>query len=456
MDALTSLLAKSEGKTLEFKRDLSSPEKLLRSLVAFANTAGGTVLVGVEDKTRRVVGIADVLDVEERIASLVADSIVPRLLVDIEIHPWRAGHVISITVHPGSFLPFHLKKAGPDEGVLIRIGSTNRRADPETIAGLKRFGASETFDEQAVPDLDSEAIDFRVASECFAPLRTLRRRDLRTLRMTTSTQGKEVPTIGGLLLFGRDRLRRFPDACVAVGRFEGTTRDRILDTRRLEAVPVRAVSEAIEFVEKHLSRELVIGRLRRSEAWTIPPVAVREAIVNAVVHADYSLRGTPIRVAVFDDRVEIASPGLLPVGLTVEDLRQGVSKVRNRVIARVFQELGLVEQWGSGVPRMLSACRDAGLAEPELDEIGTQFRVILRAATVGARPGDDTDRRILSLLIGGEGMTTSLIAESMKLSTRAVRTRLGRLVKRGLIAEVGSGPHDPRRRYVAIASRFAE
>lgn len=451
MDALARLLAKPEGKTLEFKRDLSSPDKLLRSLVAFANAAGGTVLVGVEDKTRRVLGVADVLDAEERIANLVADSIVPRLVADIEIHPWRATHVIAISVHPASVLPFHVKKDGPREGVLIRIGSSNRRADAETIAGLKRYGASETFDEQALPGLDSEAIDFRVASECFAPLRKLHQRDLRTLRLLTRWQGKDVPTIGGVLLFGRDRLRHYPDACVVVGRFEGTTRNRILDSRRIESVPVRAVDEAITFVEKHLSRELVIGRLRRSEAWTIPPVAVREAIINAVVHADYSLRGAPIRVSVFDDRVEVASPGLLPVGLTVEDLGQGVSKVRNRVIARVFQELGLVEQWGSGVPRMMSACRDVGLAEPELEELATQFRVTFRTGPLAARLGDDTERRIVQMLGGSEGMTTAIIAKAVGLSTRAVRTRLRRLVGRGLVAEIGSGPRDPRRQYVAIA-----
>lgn len=456
MDALTAHLARPEGKTLEFKKDLSSPDGLLRTLVAFANTAGGTVLVGVEDRTRRILGVDDVLDAEERIANLVADSIVPRLIADIEIHPWRSTHVLAITVHPGSALPFHLKKAGAWEGVLVRIGSSNRRADQETIAGLKRVGAGETFDEQAIPDLDSEAIDFRVASECFAPVRKLRRQDLRSLRLTTTWQGREVPTIGGMLLFGHDRLRRFPDACISVGRFAGTTRDRILDSRRLDAVPVRAVDEAIAFVEKHLSREFVIGRLRRSEAWTLPPIAVREAIVNAVVHADYSLRGAPIRVAVFDDRVEVASPGLLPVGLTVDDLRNGTSKVRNRVVARVFQELGLVEQWGSGVPRMLTACRAAGLAEPELDEIATQFRVTLRVAEGDARPEDDTERRIMAMLMGSDGLTTAVIAKAVALSTRAVRTRLSRLVERGLVAEIGSGPRDPRRHYVAIATRLAE
>ena len=125
-------------------------------------------------------------------------------------------------------------------------------------------------------------------------------------------------------------------------------------------------------------------------------MALREAIVNAVVHADYSQRGAPIRLAVFDDRVEIENPGLLPPGMTVDDLRRGVSKLRNRVIGRVFHELGLIEQWGSGIQRMSSACRDAGLPEPMLEELGSRFRL-----TLGT----------------------------------------------GLVREVGTGPQDPKRRY---------
>ena len=101
MDALASLLARPEGKTAEHKRDLTSPQSVLRTLIAFANTAGGTLLIGVEDGTRDVVGVDDVLAVEERLANLVADSIAPRLLPDIEIHPWRQTQVITATVYPG-------------------------------------------------------------------------------------------------------------------------------------------------------------------------------------------------------------------------------------------------------------------------------------------------------------------------------------------------------------------
>ncbi len=128
--------------------------------------------------------------------------------------------------------------------------------------------------------------------------------------------------------------------------------------------PVQAIEEAVSFVEKHSVRGAVISRLRRRDRWSLPPEAVREVIVNAVVHADYSQRGAPTRVAIFDDRLEVENPGLLPFGLTLEDLPLAVSKLRNRVLGRVFHELGLVEQWGSGVQRMIAACRDNGLPAP--------------------------------------------------------------------------------------------
>ena len=102
---LLELLKRPEGKTLEFKRDLSSPEGVLRSLVAFANTAGGTVLVGVEDRTRHVRGVHEPLDLEERLANLISDSIVPRLVPELELIPWRRSHVVAVQVHASPVRP---------------------------------------------------------------------------------------------------------------------------------------------------------------------------------------------------------------------------------------------------------------------------------------------------------------------------------------------------------------
>lgn len=441
------MLRRPEGKTLEFKRDASSTQGLLRTVVAFANTSGGTMLVGVEDGAGHVRGVEDPMTLEERITSLISDSISPRILPEIEILAYRNTHVVAVEVFPSQTRPHYLNRAGIDAGTYVRVGSTNRRADEALIREMQRFTRGETFDERPMPDLDSEAIDFRAASESFAHLRELGPHDLKTLRLVVSHQGRTVPTVGGLLLFGTDRLTHFPDAWIQVGRFEGTDRARILDHAELRSQLVPAIEGAIEFVGKHSRHGVDIGRVRRMERWSLPPAAVREAVINAVVHADYAQQGAPIRLALFEDRLEVENPGLLPFGLTVADLPLGVSKLRNRVIGRVFHELGLVERWGSGVQRMISACRDAGLEPPTFEEIGLRFRVTFRVERTGEPMLDSTDRSILEVLDAPEGRATREVAEEIGLSTRATRTRLAALVDLGLVRGIGTGPQDPRRRY---------
>ena len=444
---LLELLKRPEGKTLEFKRDLSAADGALRTIVAFANTAGGTLLLGVEDRSRHVRGIDEPLDLEERVANLISDSIVPRLVPELEILPWRRTQVLAVQVHPSGSRPHYLAREGIDDGVYVRVGSTNRRADRPLVDELRRFARGEGFDEQPLPDLDSEALDFRAASESFAPVRKLGRRDLEILRLVTAHQGRSVPTVGGILLFGRNRVRHFPDAWIQAGRFQGSDKSRILDRAEFRSYPVRAIEDAIGFVQKHALHGAEIGAVRRKERWSLPPVVVREAVINAVTHTDYAQRGAPIRLSIFDDRFEVENPGLLPFGLTVEDLHHGVSKLRNRVIARVFHDLGLIEQWGSGVQRMIGACREAGLGPPVFEEIATRFRVTVATAQVGRPILEKTDRAIVDALASGKGLLTSEIAASIGLTPRATRTRLARLAGRGVVREVGTGPQDPRRRY---------
>ncbi len=136
---LLDLLKRPEGKTLEFRRDLSSPDGVLRSLVAFANTSGGAVLIGVEDRTRHVRGVKEPLDLEERLANLISDHIVPRLVPELEIVPWRRSHVLAIQVYASPVRPHYIRREGLDRGVYVRVGSTNRRADRELIDELRRF-----------------------------------------------------------------------------------------------------------------------------------------------------------------------------------------------------------------------------------------------------------------------------------------------------------------------------
>jgi ATP-dependent DNA helicase RecG len=216
-------------RTLEYKRDLSSPEGVLRTFVAFANTAGGTLLISVENETKRIRGIQDVLGAEEKIANIISDGIRPRLIPDIEIIPWRKLQLIAVQIYPSNTRPHHLVRLGPEDGVFIRVGSTNRRADQTQIEELRRLNRIDSFDEQPLPEASLEDFDVQAVREAFASIRQLSPAAFRTLRLTTEYQGKSIPTIGGILLFGKDRLQRFPDAWVKAGRFKGIDRAQLSD-----------------------------------------------------------------------------------------------------------------------------------------------------------------------------------------------------------------------------------
>jgi ATP-dependent DNA helicase RecG len=329
------------------------------------------------------------------------------------------------------------RKAQARNALHRRRCSTRLRHEPgrRTPAGFESWSRTQrtvrglSFDEEPLPELNSEAIDFRVASECFAPVRQLSRADLRSMHLITTHQRREVPTVGGVLLFGVDRLRQFPDAFLRVGCFQGTDRSVIIDSAEITVSPVLAVEQALQFAQRNTRRALAIGGVHHHEAWEFPVVALREAITNAIVHADYGQRGASLRLAIFADRIEVDNPGNLLSGLTIEGIRRGVSKLRNRVIGRVFHELQLIEQWGSGVQRMISACRQAGLPEPELEEIGSGFRVTLRRERTREPQIDPVDAAILETLRDSPGASTRQIAAKAGRTPRAVRTRLARLVQ---------------------------
>jgi len=445
---IRDLLSRDEGKTLEFKENARSLGHIIKTVVALANTAGGTIVLGVRDRTKEVVGVKDALGEEERLASAIADSIRPQLLVDIQLQSWRDRELITLTV-PHSIGPHYLRAEGPDAGVYVRLGSTNRRAGPEVIAEIRRLARNVAFDEQPCPESNSEAIDFRAASEFISELALrVSQERFKTLGLLVDYQGRVVPTVGAVLLFGRNRRTLFPDAVVRCARFAGTDKARFLDQAEIDEYLPKAAESVVAFIERNTQQRVRIGRLRRAVLSEYPPSVVREAVVNALVHADYSLGGAGVQVAVFDDRIEVSNPGCLPFGLTMEAAMSGVSKLRNRVVGRVFRELGLIEQWGSGIGRMLAGCKESGLVPPRFEELGTNFRVTIYSGKDETRPRSDWQDRLTRYLTDKGQVSTLEAAELWGISSRMARSRLRELVTQGYLVPVGTGPRDPLRRYV--------
>ena len=300
-----------------------------------------------------------------------------------------------------------------------------------------------------MPDFGLEAIVSRAALELFQNQRKITAKELESFHMATRFQGKVVPTAGGLLLFGKNREQVFPDAWVQCGRFAGKDKTHIFDHTEIHEHLPLIVERILDFLKKHAMRGADLSQTRRRDLWSIPLTILREAVINAVVHADYSQKGAPIRISFFNDRIEIENPGILLPGLTVDDIRQGVSKLRNRVIGRVFKELGLIEQWGSGICRMFAEAQSLGLPEPRIDEIGMRYRFtvfLAKAISVehlepindksGLESGLEsaTSKKIL-LTISSQPLQRAEIAQSLghERVSGAVNRAIRELIKKGLI-----------------------
>ena len=356
----SELLKQSEGKTLEFKQDLSSPKSIMKSLVVFANTAGGRLIVGITDD-RQILGVEDPLLQEERLCSIIADSISPRLVPNIEMITIEEKTLLIVEVFLSGSRPHFLKSQGRENGVYVRLGSTNRQADRELIAELERSVEGISFDEMPMPGLGLDDIDVHAAAQSVREKFHLDEARLQTLKLLVHHQGKLVPSRGAVILFGKNRQELFSDVWVQCGRFTGLTKTDIFDHIELYDHLPMAVDSIMLFLKKHAMRGADLSDIRRKDVWSIPLGILRETVINALVHADYSQRGGPVRIAFFDDRIEIENPGILLPGMTVEDMKQGISKIRNPVIARFFREANLIEQWGTGVPRILSQAKEQGL-----------------------------------------------------------------------------------------------
>jgi ATP-dependent DNA helicase RecG len=219
VDIADQLIA-PEGKTLEFKRDLSSLKQIMKTVVAFANTAGGTLIIGREDDGS-VVGVEDPLMAEEKLSNAIADSILPLIMPDIEIISWERSHLLFIRVShwPG---PFYIKSQGPVDGVYIRLGSTNRKAGPEFIAEIERMQKNKSFDQLPCPSFGIEAIDMPFLQKTFSGIdKSVTENQLNALGILTSFGNRHVVTHGGLILFGKSDARQqvLPDARVSCARF---------------------------------------------------------------------------------------------------------------------------------------------------------------------------------------------------------------------------------------------
>ncbi|PZO13693.1 MAG: ATP-dependent DNA helicase [Leptolyngbya foveolarum] len=445
---LIEQIQQGESKTLELKAQLPRHDQIAKTVVAFANTSGGKLVIGVDDE-RHVVGLAEenVLDLQDRVASIVFDRCAPAILPEIYSANVQGRLVLVVEVFRGNLLPYYLKAAGKNEGTYLRIGATNRRADFEHILELERQKRSQSFDEEVCREQALSELDLTPLMERFAARgKPLTEEKLKNLKLVRMEQGELWPTQGLMILLGR-----YPHVVMKCARFRGTDMSVFLDRKEYEGDLFSQLVQAEGFIKNHIHLRGEISGLQRTDTYELPDEALREALVNAVVHRDYTNMGRDIKVGVYDDVVNVVSPGGLPSTLTAETLLDGRSEIRNRTIARVFKALGYIEQWGSGIQRIRSACLAWRLAEPRIREKGdfvdVEFYRPEFEATVPDSAGyrqivPDTltvqESEVLGYVDEYSRVTTADVERLLSVKSRRAREVLKEMAEKELLEKRGS------------------
>lgn len=365
-----------ESKTLEFKRDASSLDSILKAAIAFSNTAGGIILIGVEDDGT-IVGLDNPSKDQEKIVNSIANRIQPLLSPDFSITTVDDKQILVIQIDYTP-APYHLADKGETEGVYIRLGNTNRIVSAEAVSEMKRAAHHPFFDKVPCDNTSESDLDMDLIRNVFS------KRDIQidTSKLLSigilAHKGKRiVATNGGVILFGKHEIRQqcFPFAEVKCARFAGTTRAEFIDRLDIEGSILSAIDEVPKFIRRNTKMAGKFGAMRRQDIPEYPFDGIREALINALVHANYEITGTRFFIAIYDDKLEIQNPGIMPPGMSIDQFKAGVSRLRNPVLARVFRELELIEEWGSGYKRIKEACSKGGYPEPIWEEFGTVLRV---------------------------------------------------------------------------------
>ena len=420
---LLELIKNGENSGVEMKRDVIENRALAKELVAFANFEGGQVLLGV-DNSGTIAGLTrDKL--EEWVMTACRDKIRPELIPYFEVvkdvEPGKNVAIVRVERGWGVHHVWH----DNHRTYYIRVGSESREASAEELARLFQQRGAFRLEVRPVSGSSMSDLDRRRLSDYFV---RVREQDApidsdetgwRSLLINTEILADESPvppaTVAGLLLFGGNVNRYLPQAGIDAVAYPGSSKDYAATERATLRGPMTPlfgssqgnqgnqgwqgnvrgamtpsfgsgtlvenglVEQAVDFVRRHTSvaTQLEDGA-RRVERWDYPQEAVREAVVNALVHRDYLLSSTDIELSIYDDRLEIISPGVLPNGITPARMKAGCRAARNQLIKDVMRDYGYLEHVGMGVPRkIIRKMFEHNGTEPDLIVDGERFIVRL-------------------------------------------------------------------------------
>ncbi len=421
-----------ENKNTEYKREYA--DDIRKTIIAFANTDGGTLYIGVNDDGS-VCGIADTDDTMLRIANMLRDAIKPdvSMFADMDVRTTEEKPVVAVTVQRGTARPYYIAGKGiRPEGVYIRQGASNVPATETAILAMIRETAGDHYEDARSLE---QQLSFTQAEEYF------RKKDIpfdeqqkRTLKLIG-----EDHTYTNLALLLSDQCTHTIRSAV----FDGTTRSDFKDRKEFTGSLLKQLEDAFEYIDRFNHTRSEIRGLDRIDKRDYPTEAIREALLNAVVHREYAFSSSTM-INIFSNRMELITAGGPVRGITKDDILLGISVPRNRSLADVFYRLHLTEAHGIGLPRIRECYSDSPV-QPKIEATDNAFKITLPNKNNTVLPGiayaslERREKEVIRLFDTQKTITRGLVQEQLGCSQTTAINTLSEMVRKGLLGRIRGG-----------------
>lgn len=368
-----------ENSNIDFKEkvELNKPKSWLKSVSAFANTNGGILLFGVRDEDRKPIGLKNIINDSEKVSELINSKIIPLPRYELNTFTDNNMNFIEIKVGDGPRTPYYYENDGRKEAY-IRSGNQSVPAPKHILDNLILKGQNTTFDELPskydITDVSFTLLNASLKRETGKEINI--NKDYLSLELIT--KNKKI-TNAGLLLSDQGVLNQSKIFCTRwKGLFKGTIDGDALNDKEYSGSIISLLENAENFIKNNSNTSWKIIGMKRVEYNDYPTEAVREAIVNAIIHRDYQIIGSEIHIDMFDDRVEITSPGGMLDGNMIQnmDITKIASIRRNKIISDIFNRLHFMDRRGSGLIRILNSYKDC-VNKPTFTSDTSSFKVVL-------------------------------------------------------------------------------
>lgn len=432
-----------ESIRLEFKSELPKNKQIVKTIIGFCNQHGGKLILGVEDDGT-ICGLTEndaikiMADLEKSIYETTSPPIIPKVFlqrIDDKV-------LLVIEVSEGMNKPYYHYADGLENGTYIRVGKSTIRASSEMIEELKWQSRGISYESlpvyQATPDeLDHELIKKFLDNRRQKINIDISDEILFSYKLLTKEHSHVYPTVAGILLFGKRVQYWFSEAMIICSHFTGVSGREAIAAIDCEGTLFNQLEQAYNFVISRLQYSFSIKGVERQETLEVPEVAIREILLNAIIHRNYHLRA-PTKIAIYDNRIEIFSPGNFPTPFP--SLKLGLTDARNMTISRIFREAKLVEKLGTGFKTTFEAYTNWQLPEPiVLDGEGFVKCILPRREYAGSVDTTDELDKILSLFDKASEISVSDIIEELKIPRSTASRRLSKLTERGDLIKIGRG-----------------